>query len=433
MSVVRSEKFIMVESDNNHNKCWYIEEHDNGMIRTTWGRVGNSLSTTEKQFGSSASKEYDKLVKSKLKKGYTKLRTIDSSSTVDIKNIQKKTLEDIALKEIVFDKADNQIKSMIQVFCQANIHTITSSTNITFNSTTGVFQTPCGVVTLDAINDARNILNKIYDLVKDRDFGHDFIRYTEQYCMIIPQKVHGRLVCTKIFRDLKDVQKQNDVLDSLKDSIETIEQMKNSENDTNSSEEPKLFNCEIKKVTDKNVIDKIKKLYQKTHQSIHACRNLKVKTVYEITIDSMKTAYENTKTEWEKLGKELNEQELWHGTKKQNIISIMKNGMIIPPANASHCTGRMFGSGLYFSDQSTKSLNYAYGWWSGTRDNNCYMFLSKVLMGKSYIPKGWSGCNSIPKGYDSIFAKAGVSGVQNNEMIVMPNQVCPEYLIEFCE
>lgn len=433
MAVIRSEKFIMVESGNNHNKCWYIEEHDNGLIRTTWGRVGNALSTTDKQFGMNSSKEYDKLVKSKLKKGYTKLRTIDSASSSSISNIQKKNLEDIALKEIVFDKSDNQIKTMIQVFCQANIHTITSSTNITFNSTTGVFQTPCGVVTLEAINDARNILNKIYDLVKDRDFGYDFIHYTEQYCSIIPQKVHGRLICTKIFRDLKDVQKQNDVLDSLKDSIETIEQMKNSENDTNSSEEPKLFNCEIKKVTDKNVIDKIKKLYQKTHQSIHACRNLKVKTVYEITIDSMKTAYENTKTEWEKLDKELNEQELWHGTKKQNIISIMKNGMIIPPANASHCTGRMFGSGLYFSDQSTKSLNYAYGWWSGTRDNNCYMFLSKVLMGKSYTPKGWSGCNSIPKGYDSIFAKAGVSGVQNNEMIVMPNQVCPEYLIEFCE
>ena len=380
-----------------------------------------------------SSKEYDKLVKSKLKKGYTKLRTIDSASSYSISNIQKKNLEDIALKEIVFDKSDNQIKTMIQVFCQANIHTITSSTNITFNSATGVFQTPCGVVTLEAINDARDILNKIYDLVKDRDFGYDFIHYTEQYCSIIPQKVHGRLICTKIFRDLKDVQKQNDVLDSLKDSIETIEQMKNSENDTNSSEEPKLFNCEIKKVTDKKVIDKIKKLYQKTHQSIHACRNLKVKTVYEITIDSMKTAYENTKIEWEKLDKELNEQELWHGTKKQNIISIMKNGMIIPPANASHCTGRMFGSGLYFSDQSTKSLNYAYGWWSGTRDNNCYMFLNKVLMGKSYTPKGWSNCNSIPKGYDSIFAKAGVSGVQNNEMIVMPNQVCPEYLIEFCE
>ena len=433
MSVVRSEKFIMVESDNNHNKCWYIEEHDNGMIRTTWGRVGNSLSITEKQFGSSASKEYDKLVKSKLKKGYTKLRTIDSSSTADIKNIQKKTLEDIALKEIVFDKADNQIKSMIQVFCQANIHAITSSTNITFNSTTGVFQTPCGVVTLDAINDARNILNKIYDLVKDRDFGHDFIRYTEQYCMIIPQKVHGHLVCTKIFRDEKDVQKQNDVLDSLKDSIEMLEQLNNQKDEDKTVEEHKLFNCEIKKVTDEKVIENIKKLFNKTHQNIHACRNLKVKTVYEINIESMTKAYNNTKEAWIKAGKDLNEQELWHGTKKQNIISIMKNGMIIPPANASHCTGRMFGNLLYFSDQSTKSLNYAYGWWSGLRDTNCYMFLNKVLMGKSYTPNDYTGCSNIPSGYDSIFAKAGVSGVKNNEMMVMPNQVCPEYLIEFEE
>ena len=434
MSVVRSEKFIMVESDNNHNKCWYIEEHDNGMIRTTWGRVGNSLSITEKQFGSSASKEYDKLVKSKLKKGYTKLRTIDSSSTADIKNIQKKTLEDIALKEIVFDKADNQIKSMIQVFCQANIHAITSSTNITFNSTTGVFQTPCGVVTLDAINDARNILNKIYDLVKDRDFGHDFIRYTEQYCMIIPQKVHGHLVCTKIFRDEKDVQKQNDVLDSLKDSIETLEQLNNQKDEDKTVEEHKLFNCEIKKVTDEKVIENIKKLFNKTHQNIHACRNLKVKTVYEINIESMTKAYNNTKEAWIKAGKDLNEQELWHGTKKQNIISIMKNGMIIPPANASHCTGRMFGSdGLYLSDQSTKSLNYAYGWWSGTKDTNCYMFLCDTLNGKQYTPKGWSGCSHIPTGYDSIFAKAGISGVQNNEMIIPIAQVNPRYLIEFEE
>ena len=52
-------------------------------------------------------------------------------------------------------------------------------------------------------------------------------------------------------------------------------------------------------------------------------------------------------------------------------------------------------------------------------------------MGKSYTPKGCSGCKSITKGHDSIFAKAGISGVQNNEMVVPPNQVCPEYLIEF--
>ena len=70
---------------------------------------------------------------------------------------------------------------------------------------------------------------------------------------------------------------------------------------------------------------------------------------------------------------------------------------------------------------------------SGTKDTNCYMFLNKVLMGKSYTPNDYTGCSNIPSGYDSIFAKAGVSGVKNNEMMVMPNQVCPEYLIEFEE
>ena len=78
MSIIRSEKYIMVESDGNHNKCWYVEEHDDGLIRTIWGRVGNTLNTTDKRFSSySASKEFDKMVKSKLKKGYTKLRTVD--------------------------------------------------------------------------------------------------------------------------------------------------------------------------------------------------------------------------------------------------------------------------------------------------------------------------------------------------------------------
>ena len=53
-----------------------------------------------------------------------------------------------------------------------------------------------------------------------------------------------------------------------------------------------------------------------------------------------------------------NVQELWHGTRAGNLLSILRAGFTIPPANAPHVTGRMFGNGVYFSDQSTKSLNY---------------------------------------------------------------------------
>ena len=92
----------------------------------------------------------------------------------------------------------------------------------------------------------------------------------------------------------------------------------------------------------------------------------------------------------------------------------------------------MFGNGVYFSDQSTKSLNYAYGYWGGGQaDNNCFMFLADVAMGKYFVPPGPSVRLPL-SGYDSTFAQAGKSGVVNNEMIVYKTcQINPRFLVEF--
>jgi poly [ADP-ribose] polymerase len=131
-----------------------------------------------------------------------------------------------------------------------------------------------------------------------------------------------------------------------------------------------------------------------------------------------------------------NVKELWHGTRIGNLLSIMKGGFVIPPSNSSHCTGRMFGNGVYFSDQSTKSLNYAMGYAPGQRGGvsyDCFMFVNDVAMGKEYIPSGPSSSLDATKlGYDSTFAMANRSGVMNNEMIVYAtHQINPVYLVEF--
>jgi predicted DNA-binding WGR domain protein len=432
MSIVRKEKFIFVESNANHNKFWYIEEHDSGMIRTVWGRVGNKESSSEKQFGSKASKEYDKLVKSKLNKGYTQLKTIDSEiSSLNTQSLNNMTLKSLALDEIEFDKSNKVISDMIKRFCDANIHNITENTSITWNSTSNVFQTPCGIITAVAITDARALLDDIAEKFNKYEFDNEFVKFTEQYCTIIPQKVHGKFEARKIFADKHDIAKQYDILDSLEDSLKLIEAL-NKKNAGKKSAAEKLFNTSIIEVNDKKVIDRIIHIFNATKQSIHSCRNLKIKRVFEIKIDKMYNEFQETKTKWSNKQKDYNQLELWHGTQKSNIISILKNGFIIPPSNAKHCTGRMFGSsGLYLSDQSTKALNYSYGWWSGNRNKNCFMFLCDAMCGKQYIPSG--SCSNLPKGYDSIFAKAGRSGVQNNEMIVPLKQVNPKYLIEFDE
>ena len=125
--------------------------------------------------------------------------------------------------------------------------------------------------------------------------------------------------------------------------------------------------------------------------------------------------------------------ELWHGTRASNLLSILKGGLVIPSSSSSHVTGRMFGDGLYFSDQSSKSLNYSYGYWGGgSRDNNCFMFMCKVKMGKYYVPRGSYDGPFPRKGHDSVYAKASRSGVRNNEMIVYStDQANLVYLIEF--
>jgi hypothetical protein len=47
---------------------------------------------------------------------------------------------------------------------------------------------------------------------------------------------------------------------------------------------------------------------------------------------------------------------LWHGTKNENLMSILLKGLKIKPPNA-HETGSLFGKAIYFSDKFSKSLN----------------------------------------------------------------------------
>jgi poly [ADP-ribose] polymerase len=160
---------------------------------------------------------------------------------------------------------------------------------------------------------------------------------------------------------------------------------------------------------------------------MHTSNNLSVQTVYKIEIKNMKQAFD-------KYGSKLPDiRQLWHGTKASNLLSIMKQGLIIPSSGSGHVTGRMFDNGIYFSDISTKALNYATNFWnSGGSSDRTFMFLSDVAMGKTYIPKSWTDGPFPKKGYDSTFAKSGVSGVHNNEMIVYRLDQCDlVYLVEF--
>jgi len=438
-TIIREAKYIKSDIRNNNNKFWYITLFDNNSITTQYGRVGDSGQSRTKDFSSqmAASSFFDKKCKEKERNGrngeiaYRPLNVIEGAGVVKTpsKNVDQSRLKEIAKKQIK-TKGNPIVTKLIEYLTKVNAHNIVASTGgmITFNDTTGLFSTPLGVVCQDNIDDANNILVKIGDMVSKQTYDSRMLERTNDYLMLVPQDIgRKKLEVRNFWSNIQEVQKQKAIVDSLQASLvsATTNPVTNKKIDI---PEEKVFDVQLSLVDDKKTISWINKKYNQTKQTMHSCHHLKVKKVYAVAINTMKTAFDQSGN---KIG---NVMKLWHGSRASNLLSILKGGLIIPPSSSSNVTGRMFGNGLYFSDQSTKALNYAYGYWGGNRqDNNCFMFLADVAMGKYYVPSG--SYESFPKnGYNSTFAKASKSGVYNNEMIVYNlSQANLNYLVEFAK
>jgi poly [ADP-ribose] polymerase len=420
-SVVESVTLVMSNVGNNNNKVWRAKLYENGSFLAEWGRVGKKMQSKTYHTGKNG---LDKKVREKERKGYTKVDVICEDTQSTTSTVSGKELKDIATAQI--SKGNKVIEKLVDRLVSANVHQILESTTMTYNSSTGLFSTPVGIVTTSTISNARNVLDKMVPFVKDKDFNNSsYIKLLEEYLMYIPQDVGRKLIPSELYTELSDLDKQYDILDSLTASYDMVTSPVDDEDKTDNVAVSKVFDVSLEPVTDTSVINRIKDKYNQTRKSMHACNGLKVANVYTVNIAAMKEAFENVAND---IG---NIKELWHGTRVSNILSILRIGLIIPKSSDPHVCGRMYGDGLYFSDQSTKSLNYSYGYWGGNTDNNCFMFLCDVAMGKEYSPSSWR--ESLPKsGYDSTFAKAGQAGVRNNEMIVYnTNQANLTYLVEF--
>ena len=430
---IREEKYIKSDVSNNNNKFWYIELYDDNTVITRWGRVGDvgqsktfpnaGVNFLEKKCREKESARNDEIPYRKL----NVIQTTASVATTTNKTVTDIVIKDIAKKQI---KTNNPIVSkLIDYLAKVNAHQISAATGgkITYSDTTGLFSTPLGIITQENIDEANQILVDIGDLVAASKYTTKMSNLTNSYCMLVPQDIgHKRLDIKEFWADLAKVQYQKQILDNLQASFVSATTIKPTDDKVVDVPEQKVFDCQLHLVEDGKIIDRVRNLYRKTKQTMHSCHHLDVKTVYSVDINVVKEAFEKDGA------KMHNVWELWHGTRASNLLSILKGGLIIPPSNASNVTGRMFGNGVYASDQSTKALNYAAGYWTGQRDNNCFMFLLKMAMGNHYVPNGPFSTNKAPQGYDSTFAKAQKSGVYNNEMIVYrTSQVNLEYLIEF--
>lgn len=415
---------IKTDGKQNNNKFYEIKLEDNDEVITRYGRVGSNGVTESKGHGDAC---FDKIYREKTsaKKGYSPVDVVVADAAPQ--KTGNKNLAAIARREIAADNPE--LSKLIDKLHSINRHQLLEASGGQIDIVDGQVKTPLGLVSLQAIEKAREFLIKLESRVEKNKQDDEFIQILQNYLQLVPQKVPARKGWHEnFFGGVSTFKTQNDLLDQLEASVKDSLENKKLEDENKVEEvkeEQRLFGYSLKLLEDEKEFKRIEKFYKQTVNQVHTSSNLKLKRVYIIENERASAEFEK---EANKVG---NVQELWHGTRAYNLLSILKTGLIIPKSNGSFTiTGRMFGDGLYFSDQSTKSLNYSQGYWTGGKDDNCFMFLADVAMGKSHTPN--APTQRLPSGYDSMFAKARVSGVMNNEMIVYRlSQARLKFLCEF--
>lgn len=407
MNLKKTISLIFVEINKNSNKVWEGELYDDNTVITRWGRVGQPLQS--KTFPGVGDKFLLRKEQEKLKKGYEALKIIKNET---VQNDKIANIKEVAKKQIKF--SNPILGDLIERLVSFNIHNITSNTSIKYDTKSGNFTTPLGLIKQEGIDEARILLTEINDFLK-KNTTAKLNTAVNKYLKLIPQDIGFRKLDVKlIFPNDNAIKKQSDILDSLEVSLnKAIVPTKKK------AIEEKIFDVELDYLdkTDSEYL-RLSKYYTASNQATHGYTNVKIQNIYKIKIQSNIDKY--------KVSNPV--VEVFHGTSGANCLSILKSGLRAVPPSTAAIAGAMFGPGIYGATDSSKSLQYTAGRFGGKNTGLCYMFICDFSMGKYYEIKAYGGRK--PAGYDTIWAKAKNTGLRFDELIVPDNHVKIKYLLE---
>lgn len=427
---------VMVDASNNNNKFYEMLEQSDGTINLFNGRV-ESTRITQKPKPSS---NWDKIYNSKIKKGYSdmsKFRSVSVSKKTDSKYT---AIKDSKIEAII---------TKLQAFAGQAV-----SANYSIKATS---------VTQIMIDEAQSVVNDISaKLKKKADIGYlnDKLQYLFS---VIPRKM-GK-VQNYLFEPLSDkdaigvakemMASEQDILDSMAGQVIQNVNVTDTDEAKVKNDLTVLDSLGLKMDNAKQAeVDLIKsKMFDYNGKTN---RGSDILNVFKVFNKETETAFQKNL----KAAKNKNTMLMYHGSRNQNWMFILPQGLKIRPSNAIH-QGSMFGDALYGADANgvrtpagnpNPGYSKAYGYtssssayWTGgsSNSNTVYMAIMEFHVGnQKHIYVHDSSCYNLnknglnKKGFDSVYAhgrKDGGSGgsLQNSEfMIYGSNQVTIRYLLE---
>jgi len=312
------------------------------------------------------------------------------------------------------------------------------------SSLSGSLQTteenPLGTLTLTQIESGRSVLQDIQKLLTKKpklqgSIHRDILDLSNQFYSSIPQTMSKRPTSKagKKAMDswLQSMALNNDiVLDEKEDLLKLLSDVQGMVGGFATTDADKRYadiGCEyipLEKGGPK--FRKVEKFMQSTRSRHHGW-GVEVVNIWGMSVKGQKSKHVGT---MKKVG---NVKPLFHGSRSANILGICKSGLLMRPPGV-YITGSMFGNGLYFADQSSKSEQYSTSRFGGggSRSHTYFLFVVDVALGKvKKYERAQMHLSEPPGGYHSVQGTKGYSLLHNEFIIYSLGQHIMQYLIEF--
>jgi poly [ADP-ribose] polymerase len=306
-----------------------------------------------------------------------------------------------------------KIVRIINQIVDENIHSITATTSLKLSSSG--FETPLGPVTREHVQKARGVLDILKAEIKDNSIDpglESVIKANNLFFSLIPHAFGRKITQSDMILDSTKLIAEYDMLEQLESAVQMGAALTQT-----ATQKINALGVDMEELPSSNSeFARLRDYVRNSKAANHRGSDVyhwDVENIFTIKIPQERQRFE---TQGKSLG---NIKELFHGSKNCNILSILKNGLIIPPHNASYVTGRFLGNGIYGAHNSSKSLNYSTGFWagSGNKYRNSFLFIVNFAMGKADIV--YHGTDRPKPGFNSLWAKSGNgSSLHNDEYVV---------------
>lgn len=461
---------------NNNNKYYNLEliESNDGKyyIYTQYGRVGISGAKEYRvcEDKADAEKEAEKIIKSKTKKGYVEVKLVKADVGSEMgKSKVDASVSVEALKRMgatVSEKDESSSKLHPQV--QDLVRTWFGVTQEFIELNLDTNKCPLGQLSLDQIDFAKKILDEARAQIhKKKPDTKELNKLTSNYYSniphVLPRKIDADILrldnddkldkafdILDVFADAKNVQaviSKKSAVDSqyatLKADLEFVDSsdpvfkwIDNMLHGTRASNHSGLGKLKTHKVFRVARHGEDKHWLESSEAIAKECGKYAPSDVYSKWVKERM----DISKEMDALYKKANVLPAWHGTRRANMIGITTKGLLIRPSGVPHA-GSMYGDGIYWATNSTKSINYCDvkgSYWAQGSNKTAYLFLADVAFGNQKIVAGshFYTKQSIKPNH-SVWAKAGGgTGLYNDELITYTSTGSEQqhkirYIIEF--